>query len=84
MQVTKMTVKGQVTVPSSIRKRIGVKAGSKVGFEVTEDGGVRLVKVDEDLSLAGILADKVQINKPVSLEEMNEAIKKGWTSRGRN
>lgn len=40
-------------------KKIDIIARSKVGFEVAWERSVRLVKVDEELSSAGLLVDKV-------------------------
>jgi len=37
MAVT-VTSKGQVTIPKPVRDRLGIKPGSKLDFEVTEDG----------------------------------------------
>ena len=39
-----MTDKGQVTVPKDIRDRLGIAAGSKLDFEVQDDGTI-LVRV---------------------------------------
>jgi len=41
-----VTSKGQVTVPKAVRERLGIVPGSKVAFELAEDGRVVLVKVD--------------------------------------
>jgi antitoxin PrlF len=37
MAVT-VTSKGQVTIPKPVRDRLGIKPGSKLDFEVAEDG----------------------------------------------
>ncbi len=37
MAVT-VTRKGQVTIPKPVRDRLGIKPGSKVDFEIGEDG----------------------------------------------
>jgi antitoxin PrlF len=37
MSVT-VTSKGQVTIPKAVRDRLGINPGSKVEFEITEDG----------------------------------------------
>jgi AbrB family looped-hinge helix DNA binding protein len=42
--VTTVTSKGQVTVPKPVRERLGIVPGSKVVFELSEDGRVFLVK----------------------------------------
>ena len=44
MTVT-VTSKGQVTVPKQVRDRLGIKPGSKVDFELDEDGRAFLRKV---------------------------------------
>lgn len=43
-----ITSKGQVTIPSSIRQKMGVRPGDKVRFR-EEDGGIRLVPVKRSL-----------------------------------
>lgn len=39
-----VTAKGQITIPKAVRDALGVKAGSKVGFEMREDGHVVIFK----------------------------------------
>ena len=40
--MTKMTSKGQVTIPRRLREHLGLKAGSDIDFELAEDGRVLL------------------------------------------
>jgi antitoxin PrlF len=40
--MTKMTSKGQVTIPRRLREHLGLKAGSDIDFELAEDGRVFL------------------------------------------
>ena len=40
--------KGQVTIPKPIRDRLGIKPGSKVDFEIAEDGRVYLRRADKE------------------------------------
>jgi antitoxin PrlF len=40
--MTKMTTKGQVTVPKRLRDYLGLKPGSNVDFELSQDGQVFL------------------------------------------
>ncbi|HEX4614810.1 MAG TPA: AbrB/MazE/SpoVT family DNA-binding domain-containing protein [Stellaceae bacterium] len=40
--MTKMTTKGQVTIPKRLRDYLGLKPGSDVDFELAEDGRVFL------------------------------------------
>jgi AbrB family looped-hinge helix DNA binding protein len=44
MELTKITAKGQITLPVAIRKRLNLKTGDKVGF-VTDSNGIHLVNV---------------------------------------
>ena len=84
MQTSKLTIKGQVTIPLEIRKRLNVRAGSQVGFEVLPDGDIILVKIDTNKSMAGALKDKIKNTTPVSVEDMNKAINLGWQSHERD
>ena len=34
----RVTTKGQVTIPKHVRDRLGIRPGTKVEFEVAEDG----------------------------------------------
>ena len=40
--MTKMTTKGQVTIPKRVRAYLGIEAGSDIDFELAEDGRVFL------------------------------------------
>jgi antitoxin PrlF len=40
--MSKMTTKGQVTLPKRLRDHLGLKPGSDVDFELAEDGRVFL------------------------------------------
>jgi AbrB family looped-hinge helix DNA binding protein len=41
----KVTRKGQVTIPKPVRDRLGISAGTKVDFELAEDGRAFLRRV---------------------------------------
>jgi len=42
----RVTSKGQVTIPQTIRRQLGITAGSEVDFEL-DDRGARLVRVND-------------------------------------
>lgn len=42
---SRVTSKGQVTIPKRVRDRLGIKPGNIVDFEMAPDGHVILVKV---------------------------------------
>ena len=72
MQAT-ITSKGQVTVPKRIRDKLLLKPGDRIDFMLEEDGVVRVVPVTDSVTrLKGMLPKP---GTPVSLEEMDEAIR---------
>ena len=42
--LTRVTTKGQVTIPKPIRDRLGIVPGDTVAFELAPDGRIVLVK----------------------------------------
>ena len=44
IEITKMTAKGQITLPVAIRNRLGLKPGDKVGF-IMEGDAIQVVNV---------------------------------------
>jgi len=72
MPTSTLTSKGQITLPQTVRKALGLDTGDKVDF-VEVAGGYKLVALRKDIrTLKGRFAGRV--DKPVSVEEMNEAI----------
>lgn len=75
-----ITAKGQVTLRQAVLDHLGLKPGDKVGVALKRDGRVELAPAvaSHDLSRArGLLRHAVQ--RPVSLQEMQEAIEAGRT-----
>ena len=76
-----VTAKGQVTLRRAVLDHLGVMPGAKVSVSLLENGRIELVaaKTGNDITgLRGALRRSGQ--RPVSLEEMQEAIEAG---RGR-
>lgn len=48
IQSATVTSKGQITLPKPIRQALGVDAGSKVNFELREDGQVMVTRADAE------------------------------------
>ncbi len=77
MPTAKLTSKGQLTVPREVRTLLGLRTGDHVAFVVRDDGTVSVEAEKKSLMrLRGILHPKV---KGVTIEDMNEAIRKGWS-----
>lgn len=81
MPFGKLTSKGQITVPKSIRDALRLETGDRVQFRLREDGVVEMLPETGDLiSLFGVL--KPPKDKSVTIEEMDRAIKRGAAGRG--
>jgi AbrB family looped-hinge helix DNA binding protein len=71
-----VTSKGQITIPKEVRDQMGLKAGDRVDFVKNRTGRFSLRPLTTDFrSLRGIV--KSRLNRPITLEEMDEAIARG-------
>jgi antitoxin PrlF len=68
-----VTSKGQVTLPKSVRERLGVEAGDRLEFVESGEGFLVVAATRDIRSLKGIIG---RPKKPVTIEEMNVAIQK--------
>jgi AbrB family looped-hinge helix DNA binding protein len=72
-----ITSKGQITLPKELRDRLKLKPGDRIGFITDRSGKISIKAIDTDVrSLRGIL--KGRRKKPLSVEEMNEVIGRGY------
>lgn len=68
--------KGQITIPAAVRKALGLTTGSRVDFVPTDHGTYEMVPRRISITdLAGILHHP---GPPVSIEDMNEAVRAAW------
>ena len=67
-----ITTKGRVTIPVSVRASLGVGAGDKLEFIQLENGHFELVAAT--LPVTAIKGMIKKPSKPVTIEEVNEAI----------
>ena len=71
-----VTSKGQITIPIEIRKQLQLNTGDKLQFVQSSSGHIELIPCNVPLSsLRGILPKP---EKPATIEEINETIRKGW------
>lgn len=76
MATAAVTSKGQITIPIEVRKKLGLKPGDRVLFEESESGEIVLKpKTGSIMDLRGVFKWR---GRPVSIEEMNETIARGW------
>ena len=76
---SKITSKGQTTIPAEVREYLGIGAGDRLGYEFV-DGKVLLVPKNRSaLEFAGVLFDPDRA--AVSVEAMNEVIGKAISDR---
>lgn len=76
MPSSKLTSKGQVTIPKQIRERLGLKVGDRLRFRIDAEG--RLVVQPESSERLGRvpgLLRHLSGDRPVTPEEMDEAIR---------
>ena len=79
MATATVTTKGQVTIPAAVRRRMRLKAGSKIDFVENEAGETVIrAKTGDIRKLYGFIKYD---GPPVSIEEMNEAVRKGASER---
>ena len=80
MPSSTITSKGQTTIPKEVREHLKLQSGDQIDFMIRSDGTVVLRPVTLHVrELKGILHRKNM--KPVSIDEMNEAIRKRFRSR---
>jgi len=80
MATSTLTSKGQITIPKEIREHLKLRTGHRLEFQIAADGLVIMRPRNLDVrELKGILRPKRR--KPVSVEQMNEAIARGFGKR---
>jgi len=68
-----LSTKGQIVIPAKVRAELGVEPGSRIAFVKTEDGWLIKAATLPVTALRGLLAAP---KKPVTIEDMNRAIRK--------
>lgn len=72
MERTKVTEKYQVTIPKSIREKIGLKPGEIVIVEAKGRDEIRLRRFGKVKEPLKILIGKKMFDKHISIEELEE------------
>ena len=78
MSVATLTSKGQITIPSDVRRSLGLRQGDRLEFTVLGDGTIRVRPKTRKLTdLIGI----VKTERHATLDEIDTAIRDGWSGR---
>ena len=79
MATATLTSKGQITIPSEIRKELGLRPGDRFEVAVMDDGTIRFrCKTRRLTDLCGILTT----DRTATLAELDDAARAGWGRRG--
>lgn len=76
MATAAVTSKGQITIPIEVRKKLGLKPGDRVRF--VESGSGEILLKPQKGAIMDVRGFFKWRGKPVTIEEMNETIAKGW------
>ncbi|HEX7185207.1 MAG TPA: AbrB/MazE/SpoVT family DNA-binding domain-containing protein [Thermoanaerobaculia bacterium] len=76
MAASTLTSKGQITIPKEVRDRLGVQEGDRIVFQFDEQDRLILRPETRDPlgNLVGLLRHRAK-DRPVTVEEMNEAVR---------
>lgn len=79
MNAVTITTKGQITLRKELLRHLGVHPGDKISLDKLPDGRIAI----RPLTRTGKISDIFGMLKreglpPISIEEMNEIIAKGW------
>ena len=76
MSLSTLTSKGQITIPKNLRDLLSIGTGDKLEFIINDQGELVIKPITKKaIDVFGKLS-KYKKDKPVSIEEMNEAIAK--------
>lgn len=79
MSESTVTIKGQTTLPKSVRQALDLGPGDRLRYLILDDGQVRLMRSRPVAELAGMLHRAGR--KPVSVEEMEQAVARSAQDR---
>lgn len=81
MAAATVTSKGQVTLPAETRRRLGIRAGTRLEFIVKADDRLEVVRLGGSVrDLKGLLP---RPTRALSLDEMDAAMANGAKGRTR-
>jgi antitoxin PrlF len=79
MLTSKITSKGQTTIPAAIQRQLGVKTGDRLQYFIEPDGRVTLLP--KTLSIQDLEGVLPPADRRISLEAMDQAVAEGAQAR---
>ena len=70
MKTSKVTTKGQITIPAETRKKLGIHQGDRVGF-IHDDGRIIIMPIIKEIASSFGL---IKARTSVSLDDIEQAI----------
>ena len=70
MKTSRVTTKGQITIPAETRKKMGIHQGDRVGF-IHDNGKIIIMPIIKDIASSFGL---IKARTSVSLDDMDQAI----------
>lgn len=77
METSSVTSKHQITIPSKVRRFLGLRKGDRLSFQVEADGSCSVRKLSIRKSDGAAKSFLAPGTGPLSDEKMKEAIRKG-------
>ena len=79
MPASRITSKGQITVPKAVRETLALNPGDRIAFRIHDDGTVTVEAETVELkTLRGVLKAE---GRQVSIQQMHDAVRQGATPR---
>ena len=80
MARSKVSTKGQITIPNAVRKKLNLKTGDVVDFMMDEDE-VKLVPLKKTVAEVFAVLSRPR-KKPLSTDEIAKRLKKTFKEKG--
>ncbi|MBX2817689.1 MAG: type II toxin-antitoxin system PrlF family antitoxin [Saprospiraceae bacterium] len=76
---SRLSSKGQLTIPKKVREHLKLKQGDKIGFKIDHKG--RVIMQIKNRSIFELWDIIPKTDRTYSIDDINEAIEQGWTDR---
>ena len=76
-----LSTKGQLTVPSSVREKLGVAAGDRIEFVEMTDGSFKIIPAVLDVRELKGIASRKGAKKHLSIDDMQKIIARRGSGR---